>query len=326
MTNSQSPIPTTVVTGFLGAGKTTIISHLIEDLIDKGVKVAYLKNEIGAEDLDAKLMAGQNIIARELLNGCICCTLVGPFMAAIDELADTYQLDRIIIETAGTADPASMAISVSNHPRLIRDGVISVVDVVNFDGFEDLSTVARRQSELTDLIVFNKIELVDDERKRQVVGYVRELNEVAPIVEARAGRLSPELAFGLGSGDLSNWVEDSHHSSDHEDQDQASAFTLVSQSEFDENELSQIIASKLPKKVIRIKGVVRLRSGWKVINSVFRRAQFQDLPAGFKEPTQSRLIVIGFALNDDDESELAQLLLSSALPDATPSNKRPLGS
>lgn len=312
-------IPTTVITGFLGSGKTTIIKNLVEYLTSKGQKVAYVKNEIGEEDFDTQLVQGENIQTKELLNGCICCTLVGPFMAAIDELADTYAFDRIIIETAGSADPASMALSVSNHPRLLRDGVITIVDVVNFDGYEDLSFVAKRQAELTDLIVFNKVELADTQRKQAVVGYVRELNERAPIVEAIGGVLNPNVAFGIASAEVEEVLadhdvdshEDDNHSHDHdhshdhshESDDGITAFTFVSDAIFDKEALRDCIQNQLPKTVIRVKGLAQFQTGWEIVNAVYKRYDSQpasqELMQKKSTKKQTRLIIIGYKINDD---------------------------
>lgn len=345
-TKNVSKIPTTVFTGFLGSGKTTVIKHLVEYLAQQGEKVAYVKNEIGAEDFDTALIQGEHIQTKELLNGCICCTLVGPFMAAIDELADSYQIDRIIIETAGTADPASMALSVSNHPRLSRDGVITIVDVVNFDGYEDLSLIAKRQAQLTDLIVFNKIELVDLDRKQAVVGYVRELNETAPIVEAPDGVLNPQVAFGISSAGLEKELLELHevektskventsphlpdlelsthaHSHSHESQDGIDAHTFVSDTTFDKMNFIAVI-SRLPKTVIRLKGVIHFDSGWEVVNTVYRRFDSYPLTQEMKEKITARqkekiittrLILIGYKVNDDAHA-LHDLLLSASLHD-----------
>jgi len=334
-------IPTTVFTGFLGSGKTTVIKNLIEHLVDQGQKVAYVKNEIGLEDFDTQLIKGQHIETKELLNGCICCTLVGPFMAAIDELAELHHFDRIIIETAGTADPASMALSVSNHPRLLRDGVITIIDVVNFDGYEDLSTVAKRQAEMTDLVVFNKVELVDLARKQTVVGYVRELNETAPIVEAPEGRLNPAVAFGLTPLDTVQLVAAEHqpeahtdephhhnehstpHTHHHESSDGISAFTFVSSAQFDRSKFESILA-RLPKVVIRVKGVILFQEGWYVLNSVYRRFDLQPLNQDQfpTTPTQTRLIVIGYRVSDDVRG-LSQLFQAAQLPDAAGASRQP---
>ena len=152
----QNKIPTTVFSGFLGSGKTTIISHLIEVLQNKGEQVIYIKNEIGDTDIDSKILKGKGIKTKELLNGCICCTLVGPFITSINEVVETFNPDRILIEASGAADPSALALMIASHPLLERDGVIAIVDVVNFEGYKDLSVTAQNQTKFTDLIIFNK--------------------------------------------------------------------------------------------------------------------------------------------------------------------------
>jgi G3E family GTPase len=292
--------PTTVFTGFLGSGKTTVISHLIDHLQAHGQQVVFIKNEVGSEDLDAKLMAGKNIQTQTLLNGCICCTLVGPFLTAIDELIATYHPDRILIESAGTADPASLALMVSQHASLERDGVIGIIDVVNFDGYDDISLVARRQAELTDLLVFNKVELVDEQRKHAVVGYVRELNEFAPIVEAPGGVLNPAVAFGLHTREVEELLQKrdetehtQHH--DHEAADGITATTITTQREFTSAEFAEWW-QQLPKNVFRVKGIVKFADvGWKVVNGVFKRYSLSEVPTTI-HPTETRLICIGYAM------------------------------
>lgn len=288
MLNNQ--VPTTVVNGFLGSGKTTIIAHLIDYLTEQKQKVAYVKNEIGATDLDAQLMRGKNIVSKELLNGCICCTLVGPFIAAIDELIDTYQPDRIIIESAGTADPASLALMIDNQPRLYRDGVLVIIDAVNFQGFVQIDEVTRRQAELTDLIVFNKVELVSDERKRQVVGYVRELNEKAPIVEAPQGKLHPELAFGLGKSEIS--LTEHPHSHHDEKADQINAFTYISDKTFTKAQFDQFLQN-LPPNIFRVKGFVKFPDKLQVVNGVFKRFDYFEPADATGQQSGNKLIFIG---------------------------------
>lgn len=307
--NSKT-IPATVFTGFLGSGKTTIITHLLEYLDAKGQKVAYLKNEIGDADLDARLLRGRNFIGKEILNGCICCTLVGPFMSAIDELIDEYQMDRIIIESAGSADPASMALAVSNHPRLQRDGVISIIDALNFGGYEDIGDVARRQAELTDLVVLNKVELVDDQQKRTVVGYVRELNSYAPIVEAPSGRLNPDLAFGLGLPEVNELLathDAEHHgeSEHHLEEDHITAYTYQTPDKIDKEKLLAVIQD-LPKQVFRVKGIVNFDTGAEVVNAIFKRTDLSKLPDDLESPEGTKLILIGHRIDG-----LKELLESS---------------
>ncbi|MEN8252767.1 MAG: GTP-binding protein [Patescibacteria group bacterium] len=304
-------IPTTIITGFLGSGKTTIINHLIDYLQNKGEKVAYVKNEIGEEDLDAKLMRGKNIKATELLNGCICCTLVGPFINSINELVSTYGPDRIIVESAGTADPVSLALMVEDHPLLARDGLIAIIDVENFEGYKDIHDAAKRQAEMTDLIIFNKIERVDIQQKRRVVGYVRELNEYSPIVEALGGKINPELVFGIANHELSNLLQQESSKQHHEIEDQINAFTYESKKVFDKDKLAQSVKD-LPKSIFRVKGIVKTNEGLQVINAAYKRVSFSPIPnhLGLVSSNESKLIVIGFKAKDI-QSDLAKVFENS---------------
>jgi G3E family GTPase len=298
----EDKIPVTIVTGFLGSGKTTIISHLIDYLIQEKQKVAYVKNEIGDISIDGKLMVGKNIATRELLNGCICCTLTGPFYHAINELVDTVNPDRIIIEASGVADPATIALFVSAHPKVYRDGVIAVIDVVNFSGYKNLSLTARRQAELTDLIVFNKIELVDLARKQAVVGYIRELNEFAPIVEAPDGVLDPELAFGLDTTHLQKLLveekDNDHHLHLHNEFIQS--FTVTTENLIN-RDLLKTFLENLPPNIIRVKGIVNLsEKNTILINKVGIRIDFNSLDKIENNPV-SRLVCIGFGIKNLQE-------------------------
>jgi len=106
---SIQPIPITIVTGFLGSGKTTLILNLIPQL-PKDYKLALLKNEFGDVAIDSQLAASSSISGvQELLNGCICCNLVGQLGDAFRTLRNDVKPDRIIVETSGSAFPATLA-------------------------------------------------------------------------------------------------------------------------------------------------------------------------------------------------------------------------
>lgn len=309
MTDHQSTLPTTVVNGFLGSGKTTVISHLIDQLILNKEKVVYVKNEIGETDLDAQLMRGKNIIAKELLNGCICCTLIGPFLASINELITTYHPDRIIIESAGSADPASLALMVDNHPSLKRDGVIAIIDVVNFNGYDKINHVAKRQAEFTDLIIFNKVELVDQTRKMQVVGYVREINEKSPIIEAKNGQVNSELVFGLTSNLLPRLAEHDH--TDHDADDEITAFTYKNEKMINKSSLENIL-QKLPKNIFRVKGFFTDNGQTWIVNHVFNRTNFEEVSnnqtlTAEQSLSGTKLIFIGYK-SETNQAEIVKNL------------------
>lgn len=300
-------IPTTIFTGFLGSGKTTIIGNLIDYLQNNGHQVIYIKNEIGDTDIDTKIMQQKGIETEELLNGCICCTLVGPFLNSIDELIHKFKPTRIIIEASGAADPAALALMVSAHPQLTRDGVISIIDVLNFEGYEELTITAKEQTKFTDVLIFNKVELVDLEQKRRVVAYVRELNTHSPIVEAPYGKVNPDVIFGTTTQELDSLL--SQHKDNethvHIHTDSFEALTLYSKKTFEQDNLEQSL-SQLPKNIFRSKGIVQTTDGWQVFNTVANRVTFETLqknyihpPAG--EPTSSIFVFIGVGVNDQKD-------------------------
>lgn len=298
MTNETQPtskqIPVTIFTGFLGSGKTTIILNLIDYLQSIGQKVVYIKNELGQEDIDTEIVKAKDIQTQKLLNGFIVHTLVGPFKNAINDLIAKENPDRIIIETAGTehsADPVSLGIMVNSHPQLIRDGLITVIDVVNFEGYKDLDDYSKDKAKFVDLIVFNKVEMVDQDKKETVVEYVREYNDKAPIVEAPEGKLDPDLAFGF------NIPENEKRKSS-----KVNTFTFVADQIFDQKKL-EVAFQKLPKNVIRFKGFVKLSTGDAIINGVFKRFDWLPTATGSKIE-QTKIIIIGYqVLQNKDEIE-----------------------
>jgi len=292
-------VPTTIFSGFLGSGKTTIISSLVDQLQSAGEKSVYIKNEIGNEDVDARIMRGKHILTKKLLNGCICCTLVGPFLSAIDEVVETTRPDRILIEASGTSDPSAIALMVSSHPKLLRDGVVSIIDVVNFEGYKDLSVAARKQAEFTDLIVFNKVELTDLDRKRAVVGYVRELNEFAPIIEAPHGVVQKDLLFGTNTKELVTLLsqqstEQEHHQ--HLEEDHLETFVLSYHGYADKEKILKFLES-LPKEIIRVKGFCAMTPETiLLVNKVGQKVSLQELPNEQNE-TSGKIVCIGFRIN-----------------------------
>ncbi len=311
-------IPTTVFSGFLGSGKTTIISHLIDELQSIDKQVIYIKNEIGSENIDGALMQGKNVQTKELLNGCICCTLVGPFINAIDEIVTKFQPDRIIIEASGAADPAAIALMIDANPKLKRDGVIAIIDVVNFEGYKDISQTARNQAAFTDLIVFNKIEQADLAQKKAVVGYVRELNSHSPIVEAPLGVLQNSVVFGTDPQELNTLLkafkneESAAESTTHIHHAHASHLTqdgidslIILFNQAPSLELLREYLNRLPAAVFRVKGVLELADGSvEIVNKVGARVELTLLEEGQRDLAEKNLLVlIGFHLGEQS-SEL----------------------
>ncbi|ETI26950.1 hypothetical protein G647_10049 [Cladophialophora carrionii CBS 160.54] len=198
----MAPIPVTIITGFLGAGKTTLILNLIPQL-PKNYKLALLKNEFGDVAVDSQLAGSASISGvRELLNGCICCNLVGQLSDALFQLKDSVDPSRIIIETSGSAFPATLAMEVNRVSRenpgsFTLDGVISVIDVENWKGYDDTSYTAKMQAKFTDLIVFNKWELVDERKFEDALDRVGDLDVQVAWVKSQRGWVDVEIVMGI---------------------------------------------------------------------------------------------------------------------------------
>lgn len=209
----MAPTPITIITGFLGSGKTTLILNLIPQLRQKNprYKLALLKNEFGDLAVDSQLASSSAISGvQEMLNGCICCNLVGQLGPALEELertgtgTGTAAPDRIVIETSGSAFPATLALEVKrlarDTGRYLLDGVVSVIDVENWQGYEDTSYTAKIQARYTDLIVFNKWEGAGEDRYEECMDRVGDLDVDVAKVKSTKGWVDADLVFGVDGG------------------------------------------------------------------------------------------------------------------------------
>ena len=265
--------PVTILTGFLGSGKTTLILNLIPQL-PTTYKLALLKNEFGDLAVDSKL-ASQSAISgvRELLNGCICCNLVGQLSDALVQLQEEVGPDRIIIETSGSAFPATLAMEVSRLSRerdgaFVLDGVISVIDVENWKGYEDTSYTAKMQARYTDLLVFNKWELVDERRFDDCLDRVGDLELPIAWVKSVKGWVDQDVIMGidgalvakegaLAAVDISPPQDNDHH---HQSEVEVLSITLTAESQLpspvDIETLEDFLLSAPKDEVYRIKGLL----------------------------------------------------------------------
>lgn len=276
------PIPITVITGFLGAGKTTILLNLIPQL-PKNYKLALLKNEFGDVAIDSQLASTSAISGvQELLNGCICCNLVGQLGDALDTLRTDVAPDRIIIETSGSAFPATLAMEVNRLSRETGfynlDGVVMIIDVENWKGYEDTSYTAKLQARYTDLIVFNKWESVSERQFEDCVDRVGDLEVQVATVKSDKGRVDKDVLLGLdsalakglasasSSGDhVGEHPRPHEHASDHQSEVEVLSVNLSTTEEKEEEEschgidttaLHEFLSSSPKDEIYRIKAIL----------------------------------------------------------------------
>ncbi|OCH90338.1 cobW-domain-containing protein [Obba rivulosa] len=201
----SASIPITVFTGFLGAGKTSIILSLLPQL-PAGYKAVLLKNEFGEVEVDSQLAKQSSLAAvSEILNGCMCCVLVGQMKTALLEIRETFRPDRIIVECSGSAFPATLAFQIRELERetegdLTLDAIVTVIDAENFTGYEDTSPTAKMQASYTDVILINKWEHISERELDILIDHLNTLNDTTPKIQCKGREgVDPNLIFGLDS-------------------------------------------------------------------------------------------------------------------------------
>ena len=285
-------IPTTIITGFLGSGKTSLLRHLLRK--SAGKRIAVIVNEFGELGIDGELLRcpldceeaqpAQDLPIYELANGCICCTVQEEFFPVMEHLITLRgQLDYIIIETSGLALPKPL-VQAFQWPQIKQfctvDAVITVVDAPavasgmfaadpqavllqrqadpNLDHESPMHELFEDQLFMADLVIVNKTDLVDTATLAQVHSILRlEINPKIKIIDTQYGKVHPEIILGFHHA-----VEDqlaqrqSHHDSDHEDDHDHDFFQSF---HFKLPQMLQDTALKLCQHLIANHTIIRLK-------------------------------------------------------------------
>jgi G3E family GTPase len=203
-------LPVTVVSGFLGAGKTTLVNHLLSQNAD--MTVGVIVNEFGEVGIDGELIIADDNALIEIRNGCICCTVRTDLVAGVKALLARQEitLDRLIIETSGLADPAPVLQTFLADADLLTqvelESVISVVDAVNF-GRQIHDDIAREQIAFADLVILNKAELLDIAGIEAVERQLKTINPTARIIRATQSYVPCDILLGMQRFSLPNVLE-----------------------------------------------------------------------------------------------------------------------
>lgn len=270
-------IPITIITGFVGSGKTTLILNLIPQLRaqNPSYKLALIKNEIGDLAIDTQLASAAEMTGvSELLGACICCTNVGQIGDSLAQLDAEYAPDRVIIETSGSAEPIKLMLEIkrlaAETGRYELDGIVSVIDVENWGGYASTSFTAKLQARQTDMIVMNKWEDVGEIKYEQCLDRLGDMDVETPVVKSDRGWLSKDLLFGLDSKMADDWIKREHdqhhhheqgeHKHDHNEEMECLSITLNAASDanaaIDLQKLGQLLKTAPKDEVYRIKAVM----------------------------------------------------------------------
>jgi len=200
------PLPVSVLTGFLGSGKTTVLRHL---LTRPGMdRTAIVINEFGEIGLDHHLLRKIDETTVLLQSGCLCCTVRDDLVSTLRELffkrraGEIPAFDRVIVETTGLADPAPIIHTLMRDALLGMayrlDGVIATVDAVNGEATLDAQEEAVKQAAMADRILLTKVDLAAPAQVAALTRRLRALNPAAPILEVRDGAVEPAALFNAG--------------------------------------------------------------------------------------------------------------------------------
>ncbi len=270
--------PITLITGPLGSGKTTLLRHI---LATKPAKIAIVMNEFGEIAIDTKVIEGKNVRIAELGGGCVCCSLLGEFEAAVNEILEKAGPEILIVETTGLAEPEALVFNIQEAlPRCRLDGVISVIDADMLVRFPEIGHTTRLQIECADILLLNKVDLVGPEQIEPLETKLREINPAAVIVCTERCRVDPELLFGIG-------VEKRVAHPEHRHQPEFESFVFRSHQVFSRDCFERLV-ERLPAAVIRAKGFVHFPDGAQLFNFVAGRWDLEPF-----EADETQLVFIG---------------------------------
>jgi G3E family GTPase len=240
-------------------------------------------NEFGEMAIDTKVIEGKNVRIAELGGGCVCCSLLGEFEAAVTEIITKVAPEIIIVETTGLAEPEALVFNIQEAlPECRLDGVISVIDADMLVRFPELGHTTRLQIEGADILLLNKIDLVDAKQIEPLETKLREINPSAAIVRTERCRIDPELLFGIPQS-----REKKIAPPQHEHQPEFESFTFSSDNIFS-RDCFERFADTLPANVIRAKGFVRFPDSAQLFNFVAGRWELEPF-----EADRTELVFIG---------------------------------
>lgn len=255
----EKPMELMLISGFLGSGKTTLVQQILTRGLEGRGKVALLVNEVGRIGVDGALLSGHNVDMVELTSGCICCSMKTDFIRAVQEIRDRVSPDLLIVEATGVAQPGDILENLIDPPLKDTCRVRCLVTVVNAELFKARAVFGpfyESQIRFADILIVNKVDLVDTDSLVEIQAQLRELNEHAAVLPAEYCSVDPDLLFP-GTPFHSGEQPHSHPHHAHAEEMGFHSFSFEDGGAMDRERLEAFLKA-LPANVFRLKGWVRL--------------------------------------------------------------------
>lgn len=284
-------IPITLLTGYLGSGKTTLINHILKN--NKNKKIAIIVNDIGEVNIDASLIEKDGVVSKKddslvaLSNGCICCNLKTDLMEQIIDIVKQDKFDYIIIEASGICEPIPIAQSILMINDMFGDNIcyldsiVTITDALrlvsefncgndlikdNIDD-EDLERLIIEQLEFCDVVILNKVSDISSDNANKVKAIIKQIQPKAKIIETDYAKVNVDeiidnKLFDFEKVSMSaGWIKALDNSDDYEESEEAleygiETFVYYRRSPFNREKFYKYIENKWDRSIIRTKGVV----------------------------------------------------------------------
>jgi G3E family GTPase len=326
-------IPITILTGFLGSGKTTLINKLIKQNPD--IRFGLIINEFGEVGIDGQILDNPSEEITEISNGCLCCVVRSDLVEAIQKMVNTDKVDYIIIETSGLAEPEPimqtfMTLKTDGFNTPIKmDSLVTLVDSLNLENNVEQYKVIGQQIELADIVVLNKVEDLSPAKIEELKAMVKKSNPYGSIV-VNDEDTPTDLFIETNSWNVEKLIElesHNHHDHPHHDHDHETCtdpthdhshhrnhehskveeIVFSTDKALDPFKMDKWLQESFPDGAIRAKGILRLQSSNGISSFVFQMVgankelvPFANYFAGkIPKVTKSSIVLIGKGLDRD---------------------------